>query len=165
MCCWRVCPIYDCSASCPWLAALLHCKVVCFIADSNIQNVSSAAVVSGMFDKNILRSGQLTDQHVDMANNMIKQQYPHMQGLETPLLSQTSRGFSILSTTRPAMQIHHVRDHCTGLPPTDRRKDQQFMYMTRVWSTLRMVNQFFQQNWAGSYNRCMVTLLTCLMSQ
>ena len=63
------------------------------------------------YDERLLKRGQLTDQHIDFANRLLKNDNLHIQGLETPLLSATSRGFTIPLKTISTVQIHHADNH------------------------------------------------------
>lgn len=63
------------------------------------------------YDKIALQSGQLTDQHIDHANQLLRMQFTNVQGLETPLLALSSRGFSVPAPSTPTVQIHHVGNH------------------------------------------------------
>lgn len=63
------------------------------------------------YSEYILRTGQLNDQHIDFANRLLKKQFSNMQGLETPLLGASFRGFSVSSLAGPVVQIHHVSHH------------------------------------------------------
>ena len=56
-----------------------------------------------------VRNGdKLTDLHIMAAQNMIKEEFPELDGLETPLLSQVD-GFTAITSS--GVQIHHVKDH------------------------------------------------------
>jgi hypothetical protein len=52
---------------------------------------------------------KLSDKHIDAANTMLKKQFPHIKGLQSPLLGQ---GGNFRVTESPFVQILHVRkDH------------------------------------------------------
>ena len=77
--------------------------------DANFDVFNTRAVVS--YDEYALRDGQLTDIHIDFANNMLRLQYGHISGLDTPLLCQTRTGFSPASKLSSVVQIHHFDGH------------------------------------------------------
>lgn len=63
------------------------------------------------YDLVVLQGGWLTDQHIDFANNILRNQFRNVQGLETPLLNQSYRGFSCSDTNSPVIQMHNVGNH------------------------------------------------------
>jgi hypothetical protein len=77
--------------------------------DGELSDVSDTAGLP--YDARTLRYGQLTDNHIDFANDMFKRQHPTMDGLETPLLNQSVRGFSVPARDRPVVQIHNLGGH------------------------------------------------------
>lgn len=87
--------------------------MVC-VADTDEYDATSSVhqtSVSYTYNESVLKHGQLTDQHIDFANGLLRQQHHHIQGLETPLLSLSIRGFSIPLRTVSTVQIHHVNNH------------------------------------------------------
>ena len=56
-------------------------------------------------DKKILMSGKyLSDKHMQAANLLLKKEFPHLQGLQTTLLSQTEEGFTHIHMRTELMQ-------------------------------------------------------------
>ena len=56
-----------------------------------------------------VRNGNgLSDIHIVAAQNMIKEEFPELDGLESPLLNQVD-GFTAI--TNSGVQIHHIKDH------------------------------------------------------
>ena len=53
----------------------------------------------------LVKGEELTDEHMLLAQNLLKKQFPHIDGLESPLLSETN-GF--IPVQHEAIQIHHV---------------------------------------------------------
>ena len=51
---------------------------------------------------------KLTDVHIMAAQNMIKEEFPELDGLETPLLSQVD-GFTAITSS--GVQTHYLKDH------------------------------------------------------
>ena len=86
---------------------------MCADSDSDVsqRNGLTTAVVQYTYDERVLQRGQLTDEHIDFANNILKRQHKHIDGLESPLLSQTFRGFSVPSKVNKCVQIHHLGGH------------------------------------------------------
>jgi hypothetical protein len=60
------------------------------------------------FDEGLIRNGQLTDREIDFANDLLRRQYPHVGGLESPLLAVLPTRFSI-----PVIQAN-----CADTAPT-----------------------------------------------
>ena len=59
--------------------------------------------------RNTLKTGQqLTDEHVDLAQQLLKKQFPHIDGLQTTLLVQND-GF--VPVQHESIQIHHIPGH------------------------------------------------------
>ena len=60
--------------------------------------------------KDILNNGEwLTDEHVVLSQELLRNQFPHIDGLQSPLLAEND-GFSPVANE--AIQIHHVNgDH------------------------------------------------------
>ena len=55
----------------------------------------------------LVKVGQLTDEHIHLAQQLLKKQFPHLDGLQSTLLSETD-GFEALQ--HEGIQIHHIRD-------------------------------------------------------
>ena len=56
-----------------------------------------------------MRNGeQLTDVHITAAQKLIQKQFPHLDGLQSPLLSQGDR---FLAMVDEGVQIHHIGNH------------------------------------------------------
>ena len=55
----------------------------------------------------LVKGGQLTDEHIHLAQQLLKKQFPHLDGLQSTLLSETD-GFEALQ--HEGIQIHHIRD-------------------------------------------------------
>ena len=56
-----------------------------------------------------VRNGNgLSDIHIVAAQNMMKEEFPELDGLESPLLNQVD-GFTAI--TNSGVQIHHIKDH------------------------------------------------------
>ena len=56
-----------------------------------------------------MRNGeQLTDVHIIAAQKLIQKQFPHLDGLQSPLLSQ---GDQFLAMVDEGVQIHHIGNH------------------------------------------------------
>ena len=56
----------------------------------------------------LVNGEQLTDEHIDLAQKLLKKQIYHLDGLQPPVLSQRN-GFT--SVQHEAIQIHHVPGH------------------------------------------------------
>ena len=56
----------------------------------------------------LVNGEQLTDEHIDLAQKLLKKQFHHLDGLQPPVLSQRN-GFT--SVQHEAIQIHHVPGH------------------------------------------------------
>ena len=52
-----------------------------------------------------MQGRELTDEHISLAHNILKKQFPHIDGLQSPLLAQTN-GF--IPVQHEGIQIHHV---------------------------------------------------------
>ena len=58
----------------------------------------------------LLRGSWLNDEHITLAQNIFKLQFPGLDGLQSPLFARTD-GFAPVSRSR-AVQIHHIhRNH------------------------------------------------------
>ena len=62
---------------------------------------------------------KLSDRHIDAANHLLKKQFPHVRGLQTPLFGQTGH-FRV--TAAPFIQMLHVRgDHWLTVVAADQK--------------------------------------------
>lgn len=55
----------------------------------------------------VQKGHELTDEHISRAHTILKKQFPHIDGLQSPLLAQKD-GFKAVQ--HEAIQIHHVPD-------------------------------------------------------
>ena len=53
----------------------------------------------------LVKGGQLTDEHIHLAQQLLKKQFPNLDGLQSNLLSETD-GFEALQ--HEGIQIHHA---------------------------------------------------------
>ena len=64
--------------------------------------------------KDILNNGEwLTDEHVVLSQELLRNQFPHIDGLQSPLLAEND-GFSPVANE--AIQTHHVNGDHWGTP-------------------------------------------------
>ena len=89
----------------------LVCVLMMFIESDSEDSNAGCLTIREPYDKGVLLSGLLTDSHIDFAIDILRRQHPHIDGLETPLLSQSSRGFSVPSKVKHVVQIHHLGAH------------------------------------------------------
>jgi len=60
----------------------------------------------------ISNTGELSDTHMEIGMSLLKHQFPIIGGMESTLLSQCRRGFSVqTSTSSRVVQIHHTGTH------------------------------------------------------
>ena len=109
--------------------------------------LSHSLVFTGVLEVSVLHRGQMVDRHMDIANGILKAQLPLIQGLETPLLSQTGRGFSQPDFTRPVVQFHHVINH--WVTSFSGEKD----YTVFIYNSLRSKGVAAELKWC----KCMAT--------
>ena len=55
----------------------------------------------------LVKGGQLTDEHIHLAQQLLKKQIPHLDGLQSTLLSETD---SFKALQHEGIQIHHICD-------------------------------------------------------
>ena len=119
---FRLCYVNDCNKKLKQVYNMTRLKIYYPISEymvlnnivekvlNNSEEKSKLSIFTLTMKKVILDGKELTDEHINLAQLIIKKQFPDIIGLQDTLLSQTD-AFKAVSTDKISVQIHFINSH------------------------------------------------------